>query len=91
MLSLDIFKNPSHGYLVNDCCTFGVELLVIRPSSHVEEQTLTSVKDPNGRFESHIVIEGPKGNTYCWQIKNFVEFNENRIINYFESVGGIKW
>ncbi|XP_059651082.1 MATH domain and coiled-coil domain-containing protein At2g01790-like [Cornus florida] len=28
-LSLDIFKNPSNGYLVDDCCVFGAEVFVI--------------------------------------------------------------
>lgn len=31
MISLKDFKNVKNGYLVDDCCIFGVEILVIPP------------------------------------------------------------
>ncbi|KAK0596423.1 hypothetical protein LWI29_015550 [Acer saccharum] len=48
LISLDELNDPSNGYLVNDCCVFGVEVFVIQPSSGNEE-TLTMLKEPNGR------------------------------------------
>ncbi|KAM7268586.1 hypothetical protein ACFE04_010752 [Oxalis oulophora] len=36
LLSLDEFKDPSNGYLLDDCCIFGVDLFVIKGATRVE-------------------------------------------------------
>ena len=48
LLSLDEFNDPSNGFLVKDCCVFGVEVLVIQPSIGSEE-TITMVKEIDDR------------------------------------------
>ena len=63
LFSLDKFNDPSNGYLVNDCCVFGVEVLVIQPSTSSEE-TITMVKEFDDR-------------KYTWSIKDFSKLNEN--------------
>ena len=77
LISLDKLNDPCNGYLVNDCCVFGVEVFVIQPSSGNEE-TLTMVKEPNGR-------------TYTWSIKNFSKLNDNLQYSNEFIVGGRKW
>ncbi|XWS61031.1 hypothetical protein CRYUN_Cryun07bG0090900 [Craigia yunnanensis] len=44
LLPLSTFATPSTGYLVDDCCAFGVELLVIKASGKGE--TFSIVKEP---------------------------------------------
>ena len=77
LISLEELKDPCNGYLVNDCCVFGVEVFVIQPSSGNEE-TLTMVKEPSGR-------------TYTWSIKNFSKLNCNLQYSNEFTVGGRKW
>ncbi|WCJ34692.1 TRAF-like family protein [Euphorbia peplus] len=43
LLAKDFFKDPSNGYLVNDCCEFGVEILQVG-SKTLRQETLTMVK-----------------------------------------------
>ncbi|KAK2650728.1 hypothetical protein Ddye_018217 [Dipteronia dyeriana] len=77
LISLDELNDPCNGYLVNDCCVFGVEVFVIQPASGNEE-TLTMVKEPNGR-------------THTWLIKNFSKLNDNLQYSDEFTVGGRKW
>ncbi|KAK0581735.1 hypothetical protein LWI29_017297 [Acer saccharum] len=77
LISLEELNDPCNGYLVNDCCVFGVEVFVIQPSSGNEE-TLTMVKEPNGR-------------TYTWSIKNFSKLDDNLQYSDEFTVGGNKW
>ena len=77
LISLDELNDPCNGYLVNDCCVFGVEVFVIQPSFGNEE-TLNMVKEPNGR-------------TYTWSIKNFSKLNDNLQYSNEFIVGGRKW
>ena len=77
LLSLDKFYDPNHGYLVNDCCVFGVEVLVIQPSTSSKE-TITMVKEFDVR-------------KHTWSIKDFSKINEiSRFSDEF-TVGGRKW
>ena len=77
LISLDKLNDPCNEYLVNDCCVFGVEVFVIQPSSSNEE-TLTMLKEPNGR-------------TYTWSIKNFSKLNDNLQYSNEFIVGGRRW
>ena len=43
-MDLEIFNNPSNGYLVNDNCSFGVEVFVVKNTSKIEH--LSMIKDP---------------------------------------------
>ncbi|KAL5794955.1 hypothetical protein ACOSP7_003549 [Xanthoceras sorbifolium] len=75
-ISLDEFNDPCNGYLVNDCCVFGAEILVFQPPSGIEE-TITMVKELDNR-------------TYTWSIKNFSNL-ENDLYSDEFTVGGRKW
>ncbi|OMO52289.1 Integrase, catalytic core [Corchorus capsularis] len=55
LLSLDIFKDISYGYLLDDCCVFGVEVVVIK---HI------------GRIECFKLIK-PLNNSFTREIKKF--------------------
>ncbi|KAH7575691.1 hypothetical protein ACOSP7_004430 [Xanthoceras sorbifolium] len=76
LLSLDEFNDPCNGYLVNDCCVFGAEVLVIQPSSSSEE-TIKMVKELDER-------------TYTWSITNFSKSEKSQYSGEF-SIGGRKW
>ncbi|KAL5822327.1 hypothetical protein ACOSQ3_020235 [Xanthoceras sorbifolium] len=78
-LSHEEFNDPCNGYLVDDCCAFGTEVLVILPSSGSEE-TLTMVKQP-ARFRS----------THTWSIENYSKITEDSKYSDEFSVGGRKW
>ncbi|KAL5795031.1 hypothetical protein ACOSP7_003625 [Xanthoceras sorbifolium] len=75
-LSLDEFNDPCNGYLVNDCCVFGAEILVIQPSSAIEE-TIAIVKELDDR-------------SYTWSITNFSKL-ENGLYSDEFTAGGRKW
>ncbi|KAL5857125.1 hypothetical protein ACOSQ3_004583 [Xanthoceras sorbifolium] len=76
LLSLDKFNDPCNGYLVNDCCVFGAEVLVIQPSSGNEE-TINMVKELDER-------------TYTWSITNFSKSEKSQYSGDFR-IGGRKW
>ncbi|MBA0579665.1 hypothetical protein Gorai_021914, partial [Gossypium raimondii] len=44
LLSLDHFNETSNGYLVDDCCSFGVEVFVIKQTGKLER--LSMMKQP---------------------------------------------
>lgn len=43
-IDLKAFNNPSNGYLVNDTCSFGVEVFVVKNTSKAER--LSMIKNP---------------------------------------------
>ena len=44
---LDTFNDVSHGYLVNDCCVFGVEVFVHKRSNKRECVSVKDLDKPN--------------------------------------------
>ncbi|KAK3231614.1 hypothetical protein Dsin_003495 [Dipteronia sinensis] len=49
MVSIDTFKNPLNGYLVEDSCAFGAEFFIIQPAvPRARHEFLSLVKDPKG-------------------------------------------
>ncbi|KAK3173920.1 hypothetical protein Dsin_033037, partial [Dipteronia sinensis] len=75
LLSHDKFNNPNNGYLVNDYCVFGVEVLVIQPSTS-SEKTITMVMELEDRI-------------YTWsiKIKDFSKLNEDDLYSEAFTVG----
>ncbi|KAI9200762.1 hypothetical protein LWI28_012908 [Acer negundo] len=72
MVSIDTFKNPSNGYLVEDACAFGAEFFIIQPSaSPARHEFLSLVKDPKGTTDYGRVYIDSFGTTYTWYIRNF--------------------
>ena len=75
-LSLKSFKDISQGYLVNDCCVFGVELFV--HERNVKQEFLTMIKEP---FNC----------TMTWEIENFSTLDEVSYYSQIFKVGDVKW
>lgn len=54
LLPLSTFNNPCNGYLVDDTCAFGAEVLVV--SNATKRECLSMIKDPTNK-------------TYTWRSK----------------------
>ncbi|KAF7840689.1 MATH domain and coiled-coil domain-containing protein [Senna tora] len=75
-LSVDTLKDPSKGYLVNDCCVFGAEVFVVQCT---------------GKSESFSMIKPRfRTKTFTWKIENFAASKEYLESKTFE-VGGRSW
>ncbi|PON32846.1 E3 ubiquitin-protein ligase SIN-like [Parasponia andersonii] len=77
-MALETFKNPSNGYLVNDTCSFGVEVFIVKNASKVER--LSMKKDP-------VACK------VAWTFDNFSRksFSDERYESMFFFGGGYKW
>ncbi|KAJ4846326.1 hypothetical protein Tsubulata_005916 [Turnera subulata] len=76
LMSHKTLGDPSKGYLVGDCCVFGVEVFVIGSPS--KGQTLSLVKQP-------------KDGLYTWKLNKFSTLGENCVYSEAFTVEGIKW
>ena len=74
LLSLEKFKDPSNGYLVDDACAFGAEFFIVQPSRRTRHEALTLYKDPNAKvtWNEGQVFKESDGKTFTWEIKNFL-------------------
>nr|XP_023905388.1 uncharacterized protein LOC112017162 [Quercus suber] len=75
-LPLDTFNDVTQGYLVNNCCVFGVEVFVHERT--VKRQCLS-------------MIEEPADSTLTWKIERFSTLNEERYYSQEFTVGDSKW
>ena len=75
-LSHKSFEDISQGYLVNDCCVFGVELFV---------------HDHNAKQEFLTMIKEPFNCTMTWEIENFSTLDEVSYYSQIFKVGDVKW
>ncbi|XP_022146377.1 uncharacterized protein LOC111015606 [Momordica charantia] len=48
LISLDNFSNPSNGFLVDDCCAFGVDIIVMKCDGKGERATIGGWLYPKG-------------------------------------------
>ncbi|CAH9061026.1 unnamed protein product [Cuscuta europaea] len=76
LLPLSTFNDPSKGYLVDDTCAFGAEILAV--SIATKHEFLSMVKEPMGR-------------SYTWTVKNFAAQKRNQSISSEFIVEGRKW
>ncbi|KAM7482406.1 hypothetical protein LguiB_006989 [Lonicera macranthoides] len=76
LIPLDIFKNESNGYLIEDNCAFGAEVFVTKYA---------------GKGQCLSMIKESKENTYAWKIDNFSTTNESSLIPEEFEAGGRKW
>nr|XP_015867875.1 MATH domain and coiled-coil domain-containing protein At3g58370-like [Ziziphus jujuba var. spinosa] len=76
LLPLQTFKNPAFGYLVNDSCVFGVEVLIISYT---------------GNWESISLVKEPNNGAFTWKIENFSKLNELFYYSNVFNVEGINW
>ncbi|XP_030945787.1 MATH domain and coiled-coil domain-containing protein At3g58200-like [Quercus lobata] len=75
-LPLDSFNVISNGYLVNDCCVFGVEIFVHERSA--KRECLTMIKEPPNRIMT-------------WKIENFSQKDRVLYASQVYVVGELKW
>ncbi|KAF3942796.1 hypothetical protein CMV_030577 [Castanea mollissima] len=75
-LPLDTFNDVTQGYLVNNCCVFGVEVFVHERT--VKRQCLS-------------MIEKPTNSTLTWKIVRFSTLNEERYYSQKFTVEDSKW
>ncbi|KAI9096379.1 hypothetical protein K1719_026098 [Acacia pycnantha] len=76
-LSMDSFKDANNGYLVNDSCTFGAEVLV---SKYYGKRECVST-----------ILKPPSYGTYTWSIEKFSRIKEDFCYSNSFTAGGIKW
>ncbi|GMN56368.1 hypothetical protein TIFTF001_025503 [Ficus carica] len=79
LIPLAVFKDSSNGYLVNDSCAFGAEVLVIGPS----KGNLETLSFSKGRFIEDAI--------FTWEINNFSKLNEYLHRSKVFTTGGIRW
>lgn len=70
--------NPSNGYLVDDSCTFGAEIFVVKRIANWE--TLSLVKGPS-----------IKDSTFTWKIENFSTMEDEWYESDVFHCGGTSW
>ncbi|KAJ4846323.1 hypothetical protein Tsubulata_005911 [Turnera subulata] len=75
-ISHKALRDISNGYLVDDCCVFGVEVFVIGSPS--KGQTLSFVKQP-------------LGGVYTWKVNNFSTLGESCLSSDAFTIQGAKW
>ncbi|XP_022773693.1 BTB/POZ and MATH domain-containing protein 3-like [Durio zibethinus] len=76
LLSLDHFKDASNGYLVDDCCTFGVEIFVIKQTGKLERLSMT--KDP-------------PNNKITFTLQNYSKSYSDSYTSDIQTIGDSKW
>ena len=75
-LTLDCFCLPCSGYLVNDCCVFGVEVFVHECKG--KREILSMIKEPANRF-------------MIWKIDKFSTLNKVAYNSQMFTVEDLKW
>lgn len=79
LLSHDTFKNASNGFLVGDCCVFGVDILIIKSN------------DQGGKGEVISLINQPKDYKFTWTINNFSLLPNASLSSDVFVVEGYRW
>ncbi|KAI4335061.1 hypothetical protein L6164_013743 [Bauhinia variegata] len=77
-IPLSTFNEDSNGYLVDDTCVFGAEVLV-----RTERNT--------GKGESLVMIKDPIAYTHWWTITNFSEMQKECYDSTPFTAGNLKW
>lgn len=76
LISLDTFQEDSNGYLVDDSCTFGAEVFILKHS---------------GKWESLTMIKEPRHNTYTWTLNRYSGRDKSFYYSDHFSIGGKNW
>ncbi|KAK8537211.1 hypothetical protein V6N12_043384 [Hibiscus sabdariffa] len=74
-LSQKTLNNAANGYLVDDCCTFGAEVLVIQHPLKIEKS----------------VLQKPIGPTLTFKLPNFSKLDNKSYKSPIFTRNGIKW
>ena len=75
LLSLQTFNDASNGYLFNDCCVFGAEIFVIKPT---------------GKGELLSMVKKPANGSLTWKIRAFSKLDRMSYSKAF-TAGGRSW
>ena len=75
-LPLDTFNDESNGYLVNDCCVFGVEVFV---------------HERSGMLQCLSMIKEPANGTLTRKIEKFLTLDHVSYNSQEFTVEGLKW
>jgi hypothetical protein len=73
---LDYFNDVSYGFLVNDCCIFGVEVFV---------------HERSGKRECVSMIKEPADRTFTWKIESFSTQDDEFYYSQEFTVGDLQW
>ncbi|KAJ4840907.1 hypothetical protein Tsubulata_001100 [Turnera subulata] len=76
LISHDTMNDPSKGYLVNDCCVFGVEVFVLGNTREGETFTL---------------FKQPKNGLYAWRIDKYSTLGSDCLYSPVFSAEGQQW
>lgn len=72
LISIETFRNPCNGYLVDDNCAFGAEFFIIQPPALTKKETLTLVKNPSAdATRKDRTLTDSSGKFHTWIIKRF--------------------
>ncbi|KAM7267186.1 hypothetical protein ACFE04_009352 [Oxalis oulophora] len=77
LLSLRDFKNSSNGYLLEDCCVFGVDVFVMKAATRGE--SFSTVKPLTS------------GNSYTFKIEKFSTIDKEYVESEVFTIQGTKW
>ncbi|KAK4838133.1 hypothetical protein QYF36_011280 [Acer negundo] len=86
-INLNMFCNPVNGYLIDDACTFGVEVFVVKNT--LNERCLSMINDPTTYFYSWKVTKFSTLGKGRYESDSFGYYNWN-IVLYPEGYGGGK-
>ncbi|KAJ6971999.1 MATH domain and coiled-coil domain-containing protein [Populus alba x Populus x berolinensis] len=76
LLSLETFNDASNGYLFNDCCVFGAEIFVIKPT---------------GKGELLSMVKKPANGSLTWKIEDFCKLDRSSYLSKAFTSGGRSW
>ncbi|KAJ6872503.1 hypothetical protein NC651_031582 [Populus alba x Populus x berolinensis] len=76
LLSLETFNDASNGYLFNDCCVFGAEIFVIKPT---------------GKGELLSMVKKPANGSLKWKIEDFSKLDKSSYLSKAFTSGGRSW
>ncbi|KGN53168.1 MATH domain and coiled-coil domain-containing protein At3g58370 [Cucumis sativus] len=76
LISHNVFNKASSGFLVSNCCTFGVEVSILKASNKGERLT---------------ILKEPQQDTYFWTLYSFSALKQPFYISEPFNVKGRKW
>ncbi|KAH0870212.1 hypothetical protein HID58_077234 [Brassica napus] len=76
LISLATFENTNQGYIVQDTCSFGAEILIVKPANQQEKVTF---------------ISNPPNNVFTWKILRFSNLEDKFYYSADFLVGDRYW
>ncbi|CAN7025072.1 unnamed protein product [Brassica rapa subsp. trilocularis] len=76
LISLATFENTNQGYIVRDTCSFGAEILIVKPANQQEKVTF---------------ISNPPNNVFTWKILRFSNLEDKFYYSADFLVGDRYW